>query len=884
MRTAIVVFFSRLRALFTARALDDDFETELRSHLAIATEENIRRGMAPDAAARAARLRLGGVAQLQETHRDRRGLPQVDTTMQDLRYAVRTLRKNLAFSAVAVLTLALGIGATTSMFGVLHAVLIRPLPYAEPGRLVEIFETNPLKRWTRNVASAANYADWRRMNTVFTDIAATNGSGDKGEGQFDVFLTGNGEPQRLKALQTTGNLFQVLGAGPMLGRTFTDEETYDGHQRVIILSYPLWRSLFAADPAVVGRSVTLSGRAYTVVGVMPPAFFYPSHDIQVWMPVGYKPNVFTQARRPHWLRVVARLKPGVSLDRAAQEMAAVAARLEKMYPDTNNKMGVRLEGLHDAFAFDARPALLVLFAAVGTVFLIVCANVANLQLGRAAGRTREMAIRRALGAGRGRIVRQLVTEGVLLSALGGALGLALAIVAKRLLVSMAATSLPLFADLEVDRAVVVFDVALSMLAPVLFGLAPAMMSSRSGTLGERNESTGSGHASMRNILVVSEVALAVIVVVAAGLLVKSLVLLQQVDPGFNASHAVAFKVQLPPARYPDDAKTLAAVQAIERRLRAQPAVESVGAASTLALNGFTWTGDTTVEGRSPTDYERELRHEAISSDYFRTLGTRLERGRWLNEFDRPPQPNVTLVNETLAKRYFRGEEAIGRRISFGKPTDKPDWVTIVGVVADIKQDGMDEPVQPEVYVPLTQEMQNPLTFVVRSRADVDSVMALARTEVRAVDKDLALTDVTTLDGLVRRSVDDQRFRTWLLGSFAGLALLLAALGIYGVLAYFVTERVRELGIRLALGASPAQVWRMVVRQGMRPVLWGSAAGLAVAYAAAGLMTSLLFGVAPLDLATYATTVGALALVGAIACAMPAFRAVRVDPLVALRQD
>jgi putative ABC transport system permease protein len=882
--TAIVVLVSRLRGLFGARRLDEEFEAEVRAHLALATDENVRRGMTPEAAARAARLRLGGIAQLQETRRDHRGLPLVDTTMQDLKYAFRTLRKNPAFSVVAVLTLALGIGATTSMFSVLHAVLIRPLPYAQPDRLVEIFETNPLKRWTRNVVSPANYADWRRMNSVFTDIAATNGSGDKGEGTLDVFLTGAGEPQRIKALQTTGNLFQVLGAAPLIGRTFTDEETYDGHQRVVILSYSLWRSLFAADPSVVGRSITLSGRAYTVVGVMPQTFFYPSHDIQLWGPVGYKPSLFTEARRPHWLRVVARLKPGVSLDRAQHEMDAIAARLEKMYPDTNTKMGVRLEGLHDAFAFDARPALLILFGAVGTVFLIVCANIANLQLGRATGRTREMAIRRALGAGRGRIVRQLVTEGVVLSALGGALGLALAVVMKQLIVSLAATSLPLFADLEVDRVVVAFDVVLSLVAPILFGLAPAMISARAGALGERSESAGAGHSTMRNALVVAEVTLAVVVVVAAGLLVRSLVLLQRVNPGFNPSNVVAFKVQLAPARYPDDSKMLAAASEIERRLREQRGFESVGATSTLALNGFTWTGDSTVEGRAPTDYERELRHEAVSPDYFRALGTPLVKGRWLNEFDRPPQPPVTLVNETLAKRYFRGADAVGKRITFGKPTDKPQWVTIVGVVADVKQDGMDEPVQPEVYVPVAEEVQNPLTFVVRSRMEPDAVVALARAQVRAVDKDLVPTDISTLEGVVRRSVDGQRFRTWLLGSFAGLALLLATLGIYGVLAYFVAARVRELGIRLALGATPAQVWRMVVGQGMRPVLWGSIAGLAAAYAGADLMKSLLFGVAPLDPATYAAAAGALALVGAIACAAPALRAVRVDPLRALRNE
>ena len=882
--TWLYVLLARVRAVFVAGRLDSEFKSELDEHLTLAAEDNMRRGLSREEAERVARLRLGGVAQLRESHRQEQGLPWLQTTRQDVRYAVRALARNPGFAAVAVVTLGIGIGATTTMFSVLHAVLLRPLPYAEPQRLVEIFETNPLKQWTRNVVAPANYADWRRLNTVFTDIAATNGTGDRGEGQFDAFLTGNGEPQRVKVLQTTGNLFRVLGAAPLMGRTFTDDETFDGRQRVVILSYGLWRSLLGGDPQVVGRTITLSGRTYEVVGVMPPSFFYPSHDIELWMPVGYKPEVFTKARRPHWLRTVARLKPGASIEQARADMDRIAVQLEKTYPDTNTKMGVRIEGLHQAFAYESRPALLILFAAVAMLFLIVCVNVAGLQLGRAAGRAREIGIRRALGASRARLVRQLLTEGVVLSTLGGAAGLWLAVASKALIVSVAGSALPLFADLQVDRAVTAFAVALSLLAPVLFGLAPALVSSRDAAGTVRTEIAPPAQARLRGVLVVAEVALAVTLAVSAGLLVRSLLQLERVDPGFSPSRAVAFRITMPPARYPNDEKTLAAAEEIERRLAADPVVTAVGAASTLALGGVTWTGDATVEGHAPDDYERELRHESVTPGYLPALGARLLEGRWLNGFDRQKSPAVTIVNEALAKRYFRGQDALGKRISFGRPTDKPEWVTIVGVVADIKQDGMDEPAQPEVYVPLAQEPQNPLTFVVRTSVTPDAALASARARVRAFDKDLVLTDATTLDGVVEKAVEGQRFRTLVLGGFAAVAVLLAALGIYGVLAYFVTERTREIGVRLALGASPAAVWTMVVARGMRPVAWGTVCGFVVASAAAWLIRALLFGVVALDPTTYVITAAALAAIGVAACAVPAYRAVRVDPLVALRQE
>ena len=405
MLTWLAILASRVRGLLLGRRLDEEFDREMAAHLDLLTDENVRRGMLPDEARRQAILRFGGPMQIKEQQHDGRGVPFVDAARQDLRYAIRALRKNPGFTAAAVLTLGIGVGATTTMFAVVQAVLLRPLPYAEPERLVRIFETNPIKHWTKNVAAPANYADWKAQNTVFENVAAYEAFSKEGSGASDVYLTGSGEPQGLKAMVVSGNLIRMLGVPPLMGRTFTDEETFEGQARVVVLSYGLWQSLFGGDRAVIGRTMMLNGRTYDVVGVMPPAFAFPGRDVQLWMPLAYAPSLFTTARRPHWLRVVARLRTGVSLDRARQDMTAIAGRLERQYPDTNTQMGVLLEPFHESLNGEQRPALLMLFSAVGVLFLIVCANIANLQFGRAVSRTREMAIRHALGAGRRRLVQ-----------------------------------------------------------------------------------------------------------------------------------------------------------------------------------------------------------------------------------------------------------------------------------------------------------------------------------------------------------------------------------------------------------------------------------------------------------------------------------------------
>ncbi|HZT75468.1 MAG TPA: ABC transporter permease [Vicinamibacterales bacterium] len=882
--TRLFVLASRVRALFARGRQDEDFARELDVHLEMLADDYVRRGYPRAEAVRAARIALGGSMQLTEDRREQRGLPWLDTTLQDLRYGVRALRRNPVYALVAIATLAIGIGAGTTVFSLTRAVLLRPLPYAAPDRLVRIFETNPLKNWARNIAAPANYADWRRQNAVFTDIAAYEQFDSTGSGASDVFLTGFGEPQPLKALGVTGNLFSVLGARPLLGRVFTDEETYAGHSRVAILSYGAWQSIFGGDPSVVGRAVALSGRRVDVVGVMPRDFFFPGRDVQVWLTVGYDPSIFVKSRRPHWLGVVARLKPGVTLAQAQQDMNTVARGLERTYPDTNTQMGVRLENLHDSFAYAPRPALLMLSAAVALFFLIVCANVANLQLGRAAARAREIAVRRALGAARGRLVRQLFTESLLISSAGGAVGIAVAFAARAALLRLSASALPLFADVQFDTPVLMFAAALTLAAPVLFGVIPALQSSTADRLQERSDAGSRESRATSTLLIAGEVALSVVLVAAAILLARSLLRLRAVDPGFDPDGAVAFTVTLPSARYPDAQTRLNAFEEIERRLRAEPAVEAVGATSTLALRGFTWTGDATVEGRAATDYERELRHNSVTPGYFAAMRIRLIAGRLLDERDTTDRPPVAVVNESLARTYFHGADVVGRRITYGRPQDHSPWVTIVGVVADEQQDALDKAAQPAVYSSIRQQLQNPMTFVVRSTLDEGAMIAAARRAVHAVDPDVALTAMTSLRQLVDDSLGDHRLQTALLASFAGLALFLAALGVYGVLAYFVSQRSRELGIRLALGAKPRALFAMVVRQGMQPVLVGGAVGLIAAVGLTRLMATLLFGVGPLDPVSYASTVGALVTTGLIASALPARRATRVDPMTALRDE
>jgi putative ABC transport system permease protein len=807
----------------------------------------------------------------------------------DFRYAVRSLSREPGFTAVAALTLALGIGTTTAMFSVAHAVLWRPLPFAQPERLVEIWETNPLMHWTDAPVAPANFADWQRRTRLLSGIAAYNGQSIKADAGFDVFLTGSGEPQRLKATAVTGNLFRVLGANARLGRTFTDEETFAGKNRVAVLSAALWQSAFGGDSNIVGKNISLNGRNYAVVGVMPAEFFFPSRGVQLWIPLGYEPKVFVERRQAHGLRAVARMRPGVTLTQAQSEMTAIASQLEREYPYTNTKMGVGLGPFRDWTIGGTRSPLLILLGAVGFLLLIVCANVANLQLSRGVRRAREIGIRTALGASRGQIAQQLLTESLAVSLLGGTLGLGLAMALRALLLSASPGALPLFSEVRIDWTVAAFNFAVALLAPALFGVLPAWSSFRTETLSDRSHAASGHSRRARSVLVASEIALSVMLVAGAGLLVESLLSLERVNPGFNPDRVLSFSLALPSIRYSTDPKMVAAVAEIERRLQADPRVQHEGAISGLPLKGSVYTGAATIEGRAPGEYQRELWHKSVTPDYFRAIGTPLIHGRMLDDHDgqRDGHPGgllVTMVNETLARKYFPGEDAIGKRIRFGRPNEKDPWVVIVGVVADAKQDGMDQPVQPEVYVPFADDTASPVSFVLRSSADPAELAALVRREVHAVDKDLVPTDIVTMRELVSGSLQQERFRTALLSGFAGAALLLAAIGIYGVLAHLVTQRTREIGIRMALGAQQPQLLAMIFRQGMGPVAYGVALGIAGAVACARLIRTLLFGVDATNPATYAAAAAILLMVAMCACYFPARRATKVDPMVALREE
>ncbi len=875
--------FLRTVGLFRRAGKERDLAAEIESHLQLHIDDNLRAGMSLAEARRVAHLKFGGIDAAKEAWRDQASLPLIETAMQDLRYALRGLRKNLGFTAVAVATLALGIGAITAMFSVVQAVLLRPLPYREPDRLVKLSETNPLKRWTSAPVAPANYADWRRMNTVFTDLGAYLGIDGQGRNFYSLFLTGDGEPRRVRGALVSGSLFDVLGVTPLMGRSFTEEETYEGPNRVAILSYGMWQTELAGDPGMLGRNITLSGRNYTVIGVMPPEFFFPTRETQIYVPLGFKRSRFVEHRRPHYLNVIARLRPGVSLNQAQDQMSAVAARLEQMYPENNTKMGVRLDGFHAALSESKQPALFMLLAAVIVLFLIVCSNVANLQLGRGAARARELRIRQVLGAGRARLIRQLLTESLALSILGGALGVALAYAAQMALVRLAPEAIPRFAELRLDFPVLAFAVLLTAAAPLLFGIVPAFNAARPEALGDRSESAPPSSRVVRNVLVASQVALSVVLVAGAGLLIRSLIRLQQVEPGFTPEQAISFRLTLPSVRYPKDEDALRVVKELERRLREEHGAQAAGVGLVLPLGGIAWTGDATVEGRG-NEYERELRRNWVTPDYFRAVGVRLLRGRSFTEGDTDKSPPVTIVNQTLERAYFRGQSAVGKRLKFGRPSDTDPWVTVVGVIADYKQDALDARTFPEAFSPFQQQVNSDFRVVIRGAGTPAQLIADARKALRAVDKDLLPMEMAALPELVRASAGDQRFRTTLLSGFAAAALLLAALGIYGVLAYSVTQRSREIGVRKALGAPAAGLFAMVVRDGMRPVATGAGLGLAGAYGFADVLRTLLFEVQPADPVTFALTAGVLASVALCACAIPATRAMRVDPLVSLREE
>ncbi|MCI0391389.1 MAG: ABC transporter permease [Acidobacteria bacterium] len=807
----------------------------------------------------------------------------MQTMWQDLRYGARTLLKNPGFALIAVITLALGIGANAAIFSVINSVLLRPLPYPQPERLVWIWGTNPSADIKQETASLPDFVDWKTQNQSFAAMG--------GLANFSPILTGNGEPERLTGAVVTDGFFATLGVSPQLGRVFMSDEDRPGNNQVVVLSHGLWQRRFGGDPQITGQKITLNGNPYLIVGVMPPRFKHPLPGmrlpVEIWAPLGRDPA--KMGRRSDFLGVVARLKPGVVIEQARAEMNALMSRLEKQYPDTNRGWGAIVLPLLERFVGELRSTLYLLLAAVGFLLLNTCANVANLLLARATVRQREVAIRAALGAGRWRIVRQLLTESLLLSALGGAVGLLLAKWGMNALIAISPATIPRLGEVNLDWRVLGVTFAVSLVTGIAFGMLPALQAANPH-LNEALKEGGRGSADtargkrVRSALVVAEVALALALLIGAGLMLRSFARLQNVNPGYNAENVLTVGLSLPAAKYKEGPQVVAFYEQILGQVSTIPGAQSAGLVDALPLAGGSYLSFV-VEGRTllPTDREPDAEHRVVSPGYFKAMGIPLIRGRLLSEQDHAQAPFATVISETMARRYFPNEDPLGKRINLGDPQTSP-WRTIVGIVGDVRNEGLSAEPNPQMYAPFTQVTPRSLSLIVRGAGDPTGLIAGVRSTVAGLDRDLPLYNVRTLKQMLQESLARERFSLLLIVTFAGLALLLAGVGIYGVLAYSVEQRTHEIGVRIALGAHRGHVLRLVVIQGMKLVLAGIGAGLLAAFALTRLMTGLLYGVTATDPLTFIVLAALLASVALLACYVPARRATKVDPMIALRSE
>jgi putative ABC transport system permease protein len=861
--------------------MESEMDAEMRFHLETFADDLVRKGVRRQEALRRARMEFGGIERVKEEGREARGLSLFDTLFQDLRYSLRMLRKSPGFTAVALLTLAMGIGANTAIFSVVYSVLLEPLPYKDPSKLIFLNETTP--RVGSVTLSYLDFLDWRSQSATFSQIAALHRVG------FN--LAGVSQPERISGGAVSPNFLSMLGLRPFLGRDFDASEEKAGAAPVVMLSCSLWQSHFGADPNSIGRTITLDGRGYTIIGVLPSNFRW-TDKIDVLEPIGTwlaaHPDAMNRGDRGDQ-EVLGRLAPGASFAQARSEMEGIAARLAKEYPGTNDQFGAALTPIREAYVGDTRMAILSLFGAVLCVLLIACANVANLLLVRAAGRTREIALRIAFGATRRRIIRQMLTESFVLAFLGGALGLVLAAVGARLL----PTGMLRGTSVELNPAVLVFAVVLIALAAFVFGLAPAARSAKSDLqlqLKEGGAGTGIGTAQtrLRGIFVVAELALSLVLLAGAGLMMKSLHLLLSVSPGFQVDRVLTMELQLRTAQYDKDPAVRTFWQSVLDRVRALPGVQSAAIGTVVPFTDNHSRLDITIEGMAlpkPGSFPHPDAH-AVSDGYASTLGIPLLRGRTFTETDNENSPKVAMINAMLAREYFPNGDAVGKRLMFGhpSPTESPQWLTIVGVLGDTKLYGLAQAARLEVYVPFRQSPQGDMNLLIKSGVDPAALTSAVRNEVASVDKDQPIFALTTMTQLVNDSVSTRRFTLILLGLFSGLALVLAAIGIYGVISYSVAQRTRDIGIRMALGASRSDVMRDVLAIGVRLTGVGLALGLAGALLSTRVLASLLYGVGSTDAFTFTAVSVVLTVVALVASYLPARRATRVDPIVALRYE
>lgn len=869
----------RWRALTHRDEMEQELDEEMRFHLERDIEQNIKSGMTPEDARYAALKSFGGVDQSKEECRSARGVELMENMSRDVTYSLRVLLKSYGFTIVVILTLALGIGANTAIFSFANGILLRPLPYPQSDRLVVLDETALKRGVTSMSVSYPNFLDWREQNTVFEDVATYYGTGR-------FALSGAGEPVQIRGTRISHGLFEVLRVPPQLGRTFTANEDRPEEDAVVILGHDLWQRTFGGDPNILGKKITISNRAHTVIGVMPRGFRFPQIS-ELWVPLALTTKSFT--RNDHGLQSIARLKDGVSLMQAQSEMNNIAARIEQQNPVTNEGLGVSVMSLHHYLSGDYREGLLILLGVVGCVLLVACVNVANLMIARGTARQREFALRSALGASRWRIVRQLLFESLLLAIVGGVLGFVLSIWALRLLISAIPFQLPFWMNFNVDLRVLGFTIGITLLTGLIFGAAPALQSSRvdlNDALKEGGRGSTGGRTRLRSLLVVTEIALSLVLLVGAGLMIQSFLRLRRVNIGLDPTNVLTASVVLPQTKYREQDQRRAFFKQLVERMRHLPGVEAASATGTLPLSGGNWGRSLTVEGYPVLSVGQApaIQHTVVTPGYFRTMGIALLAGRDFTDGDTKDGPDITIVDERLARQYWPNESPIGKRVRFGPPEDNEPWHTVIGVVSAVRHQRVEEDTRQSVYLPHQKIPVTGMALVARTSSNPTDFSGAIRREVAQLDADLPVSQIATMDEVVAESIWQPRLYTMLFAIFAGGALALALIGIYGVMAFLVQTRTHEIGVRMALGATARDVFKLIVGRGMKLTVVGIVIGVGGAIAFTRWMQSLLFNTSSTDPITFVLISFLLSLAAFLACYIPARRAAKVDPLVALRYE